>query len=899
MADDSVRRSGRATKGQHTKNLEEAEIQTPKRGKGGRKKQAEATPLEEEEEDAIIRCVCGVEDDDEDVERTMICCDECAAWQHNECMEITEDPDQLPEQYYCEQCRPEDHMQLLAKIARGERPWEERAKQREREAEEKRSRKKKGGKKGKRGRPSAASALESTQPTNGDASPSVQPTPPPVDQNAPKVAASPVAGQKRKSPAEGITAVKPDQSEPSSKMRKMSTAEGSKPIPQKRKSIAGQGQVATESKQAPGQQIKLVEKASELQHPQRRRAAEALVKLFVDQTKDAQKHGIFEVPANQTVDTVGSKHGLLVEYALYMNHWDPAAEPRDQYKTQLLSILHNVKANKALRDQILQGELTADHLSRMTSEDMASQELKKLSEQMKREADKQHTLIQDDGPRIRRTHKGEEFIDDNMQYTGTQESIYTTTAPRRRESEILDEGQRHASPEQVSPTDDQHVELPAEILIAASPTMTKLSSTDTNVPRPAANAERKSSSTFNIQNVWSSVDTPDANEKRTRPSYPPIPIPSHHHPSARTQADADIDHLLKDEDADDEEPYSPKEYEEDPDVVWRGNMVMATIANFNGSAKWVAGANLKDSLPWPEVMPKTLSIEGRIAIEKASNYLCGLQWSKSTDLSIVAITPTDAIEDRIQFNKLFAYFTERSRYGVVKKSPAARVRDIYVVPLESGSAKKPDFIELLSDCEVGDNRLERSLLVAYVIKNRMDSDLSASAQATPRALDHGNMASPLSSQAPPQYRLQMPHAGSQMSPIGYPSGPSPSQQPFVGSPVQHQSSQQAFSPPPYTQPGQTPAQGMPGYSTFPGAAHQTPTPVVGDPPVAGGPTGMEAARQALGEMAESPSILELLKHAPNTGVDEFGKMRDVLLSNQDARADFATLMDVISKRLQS
>ena len=52
--------------------------------------------------------------------------------------------------YYCEQCRPQDHKELLTKIKRGERPWEE-AKQKQEEAKRK---------KGKRGRKSRASEVK-------------------------------------------------------------------------------------------------------------------------------------------------------------------------------------------------------------------------------------------------------------------------------------------------------------------------------------------------------------------------------------------------------------------------------------------------------------------------------------------------------------------------------------------------------------------------------------------------------------------------------------------------------------------------------------------------------------------------------------------------------------------
>lgn len=153
---DEVRRSGRATKGQNPKNQDDGpDVATPKqRGKAGRPRaQKKATPSPPPEDvDAIIRCICGYVEEDKDDERGMIQCDNCTAWQHNECMEVAEDPADLPDEYFCELCRPEDHVELLAKVARGEKPWEERARQREREEEERKARRRKGGRKGKKGR---------------------------------------------------------------------------------------------------------------------------------------------------------------------------------------------------------------------------------------------------------------------------------------------------------------------------------------------------------------------------------------------------------------------------------------------------------------------------------------------------------------------------------------------------------------------------------------------------------------------------------------------------------------------------------------------------------------------------------------------------------------------------
>ena len=122
---DDVRRSGRATKGQHTKTQEDGPG-GGKKGKGGKggkksKQQPEVEEDEEEEEETIIRCICGQYNEEEEG-RNMICCDKCLAWQHNDCMGLPDD--YSPPKYFCEQCRPSDHKELLASIKRGEKPWE-------------------------------------------------------------------------------------------------------------------------------------------------------------------------------------------------------------------------------------------------------------------------------------------------------------------------------------------------------------------------------------------------------------------------------------------------------------------------------------------------------------------------------------------------------------------------------------------------------------------------------------------------------------------------------------------------------------------------------------------------------------------------------------------------------
>lgn len=98
-------------------------------------------------------------------------------------MGMSDNDDELPEKYYCEQCRPKDHKELLAQIARGEKPWEERQRQRELEEQSKKGRKGKGKKGRKPGRPSTVQK-EVTQENGAidDSAMDIDPTPAQVEQ---------------------------------------------------------------------------------------------------------------------------------------------------------------------------------------------------------------------------------------------------------------------------------------------------------------------------------------------------------------------------------------------------------------------------------------------------------------------------------------------------------------------------------------------------------------------------------------------------------------------------------------------------------------------------------------------------------------------------------------------
>jgi hypothetical protein len=793
----------------------------------------------------------------------MIACDECTAWQHNDCMEVLV----VPETYYCEQCRPDLHADLLARVERGEKPWEERAKERERQAEELRTKKKRGGKRG--GRKSAKSGdikPEAGEDANGTGTP-MREAPVPEDKSSVKpTEVIPGSGQKRKAEetedAGKLELVRAsrfnfqhfqsrsnEQQEPK-KAKKAATPAHKDPDskngvapPEKRKSSIMAVPSRQTSKSEPDQPG-LVGSLADLTDVSRKRAAESLTKLFVDQISTAQKTGSFTLTEGETRETIGTKLGLAIEHALYQNR------SGGDYNAQFRTIIFNVKKNSTLRDRLLVGSLSPVALSMMSTEDMASKELQQITAQMKKDADKQAVLVPETGTRIRRTHKGEELVGEESQHVS--EPVFTTNMPRRRESVMDDDAQRETSAGSMSPRspvfhdgNEFHDSKPKPHAI------------DTKAP-PAAGvrSDRRSSSNFNIDNVWSSVQSPDTDK---HPASRHVPGAFREPPStANVQPDDEIDQLLKDED-NESEPYSPREFSEEG-VLWHGKLAMTTIAEFSAFAKFAGGANLSNKISWSQLLPPTLPIDGRIDIERASKYLCGLRFSQTTDISVVSVSAPENAKDREQFGKLFSYFAERKRYGVVGKHPLPAVKDTYIIPVETGEGTKPEFLNLLENNIIQDPNPERLILVAFVIKSKDPS----SASATPRQPDSGapTIGSPTSAvratpsmQQPSQYS-PLPAYNGQNSPPQPPAYPSPSQHQLPFSP--HVSNYQPQSPPPMT--------------------------------------GLAAAAHVLGPMAKAPAVEALLKQVPNASVFELTVVRDVLMNVPTAANDLNTLTEVLKSK---
>jgi hypothetical protein len=315
------------------------------------------------------------------------------------------------------------------------------------------------------------------------------------------------------------------------------------------------------------------------------------------------------------------------------------------------------------------------------------------------------------------------------------------------------------------------------------------------------------------------------------------------------QADAEIDKLLK-EDEVESPPYSPQEFHADGSV-WRGKVVMNALTEFSASARLVGGADLSGRIPWSHMVPEKIHIDGRIGTQLAITYLCDLQFSHSTDITVLAIPPPDAPDDVVQFNRLFDYFIERNRYGVVTKHPLPAVKDTYIVPVDSGRSKKPEFIELLENNAIEDPTPERLLLVVFVVRAADASSTPSTHQPTPQDLGHSTSRAPVDASpvtaTSTQYVQHEPYA-MQMSPL--------------------QSQPPQFSPRPQS---------------------DQPTPAAQEA------SGIAAASQILGSFISAPAIQQLVRQAPNATASQFRLVAGILAENPAAATDYQVLMTAITQ----
>lgn len=563
----------------------------------------------------------------------------------------------------------------------------------------------------------------------------------------------------------------------------------------------------------------------------------------------AIKSGVFTLKEGDTVEAKAERLAIEVEDAVHAAYHD-----KNAYNKQARAIFNNLKHNQELCNELLSHTLAPQTLATMSTDDMASKELKRETAEMKARADKQSIMVSDDGPRVRRTHKGEEVIEgdnfalanDNTMSTSRRRSLLDPNADMATRS-------RENSPgEQVELPDIDSYRSRDDIrghVVPKQPLNIETKTAGLPMRKPSGQAD------FDINKVFSNV-----------PSQSPI---SAHH--ARTQSisnappangpgnDPEIDRMLEDDDGNESEPYSPAEYKPDPDVVWRGMVVMDSIAKFPADAKHVAGVDISSSLAWGDVLQKELKVAGRIDREKANEYLCSLRYSPPTDVVVVNVIPTGETAAR-GFQELYDYFQSKNRYGVLANKGIGNIRDTYLVPVPPTPGHLPDFIVNLEGHKIPEERSEPMVVIALVIRNETPPETTRSLEGSAEVPPSPSLMSH------PQRQMSIGGAGPAMSPIApqsqgtFPTPPIPQQQQFPSADAQQRFQQEQER-----------------------ALAQR--------------DGETNALKILGNYAEAPTVAFLMPQAFQMRQVEWQIIRGILEEDDKARVDLQHLSQVLEIRM--
>ncbi|KAM0563781.1 hypothetical protein ACHAPJ_001514 [Fusarium lateritium] len=801
------RRSVRATKGQHTKSFDELEPATvPKKRQTKKTKKAkeqeqeqEQEPeqqqdQEEEEEDELIRCVCGATEQDEDSGEAWIACETCGAWQHNVCVGVSSFDDEIPEHYWCEQCRPDDHKELLDGMAKGEKPWEARRKAHEEEAKKK----KRGGRKGKGKRHSETKD---------------------EDKSKAKASPAPDATKEKKETKTGKRKGREESHDTDGKSAKIRRVSENEPTPVP-VSYTPPEDLAKSIGDLPGV---------------RAGPAKALGKSINHVLTSMQKQGELQLEEGSTLESTVETLALQIERGVYDSQ--PATKGHKEYNQQIKSLSFNLKNNPELCHGLIRKTLSPASLGTMTSDQLASSEMQKQTAEMKAKAEKQSILYTSEtGPRVRRTHKGEEVVDDET-------FVNDSAVP-------LPPGPRRPDPQAVKkePVGGDKADL------ASHP------------PQQDDKQRSPSHPDFDITKVFSSVKSPTVSQNR-RPS---ALVTGANGPGV----DPDVDRMLQEEN--ESPPYSPTEDTQDPDVVWRGSVAMSSIADFPATAKHIGGADYASVGPWSKLIPKRMTVAGRITEQSAIEYLCSLRYSTFTDIIVVALTPVSPVS-HAEFNALVDYFVSKKRYGVVGDKVVGNVRDTYLVPVPPGEDNYPEFMLNLVDNKIPKSRTEPMLLAVFVYRNDPEQLKQLKDVAT------GQDASALGSPTPAPH-AQRSNSTASAGPAFSPATPQAPQGGFSQhSPTQWQTPV-PIPQPPYTRPQPPPPPPAPAVTQMSEAQrHQAQQ------------AGVAAAQELLGPWITASTVQFILPQAFQMARKEWEVVRKILERDARAREDLQHLGMLLEK----
>ncbi|KAJ3021756.1 PHD finger protein 3 [Thoreauomyces humboldtii] len=486
------------------------------------------------------------------------------------------------------------------------------------------------------------------------------------------------------------------------------------------------------------------------------------------------------------------------------------------YKNKYRSLQFNLKDkdNLRLRRLVMCGEVTRAELVRLPAEDLANDEIKAAHEEARRKSLRDSIRI-DEEPAVlvKKTHKGEVEIDTRMSVTGGMlhdEPISQTRSPKPWDEDGFasfrtvrsrtgsEESVLTGSPLARSPSigDEHSLKSPDTLITDEKESAADRPSKRVKLYQNEAEEENSAVAMEGVEYASSPADevqTMAENETKVEA------VEAEDSEAPRTEL------VLEGDAAGDNYGYETYEYESNNDgaaaivapvqavldadaVVWQGQVRMQQVGRFTGSARQVGGRTIGGPAVWEDLLPATITIDGRMAPKVLHNYLSVQRVQGGKEIVVVEFLPAGVASSTVTpsttptsspppqsagdtqnaetqgYASLFDYFVTRDRCAVVGHHYVS-IKDMYFVPLAK-DASIPLFMAEIPEVRIPDAPRPRDALYGVLI-------LSKGYEGTPSARRPPRRASPQRKETVVLDVKAAPYASSAPSLLGSPASTLP------------------------------------------------------------------------------------------------------------------------------
>ncbi|KAG0358956.1 PHD finger protein 3 [Podila minutissima] len=389
------------------------------------------------------------------------------------------------------------------------------------------------------------------------------------------------------------------------------------------------------------------------------------------------------------------------------------------YKPKYRSLIFNLKdkSNAGLRNRVLSGELSPHDLVRLTPDELANPELQNIAEEVRKKSIHDSVLTVEPEPFIKKTHKGDVAYFPGLSVSS--DALAVTTANESKASN--DEAEATDSKMEGEEEDILQTRTPPNKTPVGSPTTDALDKllariqtnkrSGEDVLSEALSSEKRVKHDGERGRAQKESDGNSYLPREPSPYSPsPSPLPSPEM-SSTSPKDSPPPFFLEEIQREVDRKLAAERARQ-PLPVWQGTLAMQQVAKLATRAIQVGGRTIPGKLSkeltemlaqgWTDILTRSIVVDGRIPVDTVQKYV-GQQLQSPTKEIVIVQFQVDGrpdseswIKGQDEFKKLFRYFYEKDRNGVIPQK-GRQVKDMYLVPVAAKDAFPPYFKSLVDN----------------------------------------------------------------------------------------------------------------------------------------------------------------------------------------------------------